>query len=33
LVKLEISGENGLKEALKNKYDLFIFDVMLPFLD
>lgn len=33
LVNLETSWETGLKEALKNKYDLFIFDVMLPFLD
>lgn len=26
-------GSEGLKEALKNKYDIFIFDIMLPLLN
>lgn len=30
LVELKTTWETWLKEALKNKYDLFIFDVMLP---
>ncbi|MBB1565150.1 DNA-binding response regulator [Candidatus Gracilibacteria bacterium] len=30
MVTLKDNGEDGLKEAIKNKYDIFIFDVMLP---
>jgi len=30
IVKLENSWDTWLKEALKNKYDIFLFDVMLP---
>ena len=30
IVKLENNWENWEKEALKNKYDIFLFDVMLP---
>ncbi len=30
IVNLENSWNTGLKEALKNKYDIFLFDVMLP---
>lgn len=33
IVKLENNWESGLKEASKNIYDLYIFDVMLPNLD
>ncbi len=32
-VKLKDNWKSGLKEALKNNYDLFIFDVMLPSKD
>ncbi|RAL55700.1 hypothetical protein BLD25_04150 [Candidatus Gracilibacteria bacterium GN02-872] len=33
LVTLKENGQDGLKEALKNKYDIFILDVMLPLKD
>ncbi len=33
LVQLITDWESGLKEACKNKYDLFIFDVMVPYID
>jgi DNA-binding response OmpR family regulator len=33
IVNLSIDWEAGLKEALKNKYDIFILDIMLPFKD
>ncbi len=31
LVTLKNNWKDGLKEAFKNKYDIFLFDVMLPF--
>lgn len=31
IVTLKEDGEAGMKEAMKNKYDIFIFDVMLPY--
>lgn len=33
LVTLKTDGQSWLKEALKNKYDLFIFDIMLPYIN
>ncbi|MDD5770384.1 MAG: response regulator transcription factor [Candidatus Gracilibacteria bacterium] len=33
IVNLKTDGQSGLKEALRNKYDLFIFDIMLPYIN
>lgn len=33
IVTLKNDGQSGLKEALKNQYDIFIFDIMLPYIN
>lgn len=33
IVTLKTDGQSWLKEALKNQYDLFIFDIMLPYIN